>query len=217
MTLDDYASLILQAAMSAARFYGFYLYEVVREDRVTGGAPDPDVLVLDDGIATTLKRVGDIAGLPDMVRVQKFYGMHGIQCVSAAKQQVLVGFEGGDPAKPFVAHYLPSGRPESVLMTANENIQIGTIDASNPDLRVKVGSSNHKAVARLNDSVYCGRLQITPGANAFTILWIDTDGVPHTLGVAAASGLVFTPDVTTAGRVDLSGKINGASTVLFSQ
>lgn len=217
MTFDEFATMILEAAMSRMRWFGFYLYEVVREDRVAGGAPDPDVLVLDDGIATTLKRVSDNAGLPDMVRVQKFYGMHGIQAVSAAKQQVLVGFQGGDPAKPFVAHYLPNGRPESVLLTANETIQIGTIDANNPDLRVKVGSTDHKAVARLNDSVYCGNLQITPGAGAVTVVWTDADGIPHTLGVLAASGLVFTPDVTTGGRVDLNGKINSAGTVLFSQ
>lgn len=217
MTFDEFATVLLQAAAAQAIWYGQYLYEVVREDARAGGAPDPDIQILDNGIETTLKRVGEIAGLPDMVRVRKTYGCHGQQCVSSAGQQVLVGFHGGDADKPYVLEYLPRGRPESVLLTANQAIQIGTIDADNPNLRVKVGSANHKGVARFGDSIFCGSLQITPGANAFTVLWTDADGVPHTLGVAAASGLVFTPDVTTGGRVDLIGKINGASTILFTQ
>ncbi len=202
MTLGTLIESVLAAVMRRARFHGLYPYEVSS----------------DDGTRATLRRIGDVAGLPDeLTTTEKRYGSHGLICQSIAGQQVLVGFEGGDPARPFVAHYIPAD-PKSITVDAVDTIQIGeTIDR--PSLRVHVGSSGRRPVARRGDSVACGQIEVVGAAGSMTIIYTPQSGVPQTLGTATVAGgaLAFVPDPSTGGRASVTGEIMTGSTIFDSE
>lgn len=198
---------ILEAIKPAVRHYGFYLYEVVK----------------DDGARTTLRRVGDAGGNPDLPgMIDKLYGAHGITCVSTEASQVLVGFEGGNPARPFVAFYVPTN-PVSMLIDADETIQIATTPASGlhgPGGGVKqvyVGSKDRHKVARKDDPVYTGELQFVPGAGSMQIIQRYHDGTTRPIGTLVGSSLVFTPDLSSFGVALLDGHVAGGSELFSSE
>lgn len=202
MNLEDLLGGVLDAVKRRARFHGFYLYEVAS----------------DDGARATLRRVGDVSGLPDELPItEKRYGSHGLSCQSAPGQQVLVGFEGGDPGRPFVAHYIPAD-PKTLTVDAVDVIQIGeTIDR--PSLRIHVGSTGRKPVSRRGDTVACGALEVVGAAGAASIVYTNQAGAILPLGSLAVAGgvLVWTPDPTTAGRVNITGEIMSGSTLFDSE
>lgn len=211
MNLGQLFESILDAVGARQRFHGFYRYEVAGNDAAQA----------------TLRRVGDVSGLPDEIPIaDKRYGAHGVTCESRDGQQVLVGFEGGDPSIPYVAHYLP-GNPKIITVDAVDTIQIGTTGAhgvspapggGDPSpLRVHVGTHDRKPVARRDDPVACGVLQLTPGAGIATIAYTNQAGFTYILGTIAASGLVFSPDPFTAGRADITGNITAGSVLFDSE
>lgn len=197
---------IVDAIRPAVRHYGFYLYEVVK----------------DDGARTTLRRVGDAGGNPDLPgMIDKLYGAHGITCVSTEASQVLVGFEGGNPARPFVAFYVPKN-PVSMLIDADDTIQIATTPASGLHgphgvKQVYVGSKDRHKVARKDDPVYVGELQFAPGAGIVQIIQRYHDGSTRPIGTLAAPSLVFTPDLSSFGVALLDGHISGGSELFSSE
>lgn len=197
---------ILAAIKPAVRFYGFYLYEVTGDDRTR----------------VTLRRVDDSGGYPDLPgKIDKPYGAHGYTCVSTVGSQVLIGFEGGNPARPFVAFCVPKN-PVSVLVDADDTIQIATtpdIGLGPPGAEKKVwfGSKNRHPVARKDDAVRIGEIQFVPGAGTVQILQVDHLGNMRTIGTLAATSLVFTPDVSTLGVAQLDGHINQGSALVSSE
>lgn len=206
MSFLDLVERIVDAVKPAVRFYGLYLYDVDK----------------DDGARTTLRRVGDAGGNPDLPgMIDKLYGSHGITCVSTAASQVLVGFEGGNPARPFVAFYVPKN-PVSMLIDADEEIQIATtpVTGLGPPGHLKhvyVGSKERHKVARKDDPVYCGEIQIVAGVGTVQFVQITHDGSTRPLGTLAASSLVFTPDPGSIGVALLDGHITGGSELFSSE
>lgn len=207
MSFLDLVERIVAAVKPAVRFYGFYLYEVDK----------------DDGARTTLRRVGEAGGNPDLPgMIDKLYGSHGITCVSTEASQVLVGFEGGNPARPFVAFYVPKN-PISMLLDADQTIQIMTTPSTGlhgpggGTKQVYVGSKERRKVARKDDPVYCGEIQIVAGVGTVQFVQITHDGSTRPLGTLAASSLVFTPDPGSIGVALMNGHITGGSELFSSE
>lgn len=206
MNLQSLVDAILDKVARRTRFFGFYLYEVVSD---THGKVE-------------LRRVGDAGGYPDLPgRITKLYGSHGITCVSTVGSQVLVGFEGGNDARPYVAFYL-TGNPVSMLIDADEEIQIATtlVTGLGPPGHLKhvyVGSKERHKVARQDDPVYCGQIQIVAGAGIVQFIQITHDGTTRPLGTLAASSLVFTPDPSSIGVALMDGHIAGGSELFSSE
>lgn len=210
MSLLDLIQGAIDTVLGRTKWYGFYLYEVQK----------------DDGTRVTLRRVGEAGGHPDHIPdVEKRYGFHGVTCVGIEKQLVLVGFEGGDPARPYGAFY-GKDNPKTTLIDAAKWIQIGTAGSGGhssgggggaADKKVYVGSEDRLAVARRTDPVACGTLQIVGGPGGVTFILTSQDGRVQTLGVIAGTGLAFTPDPSTAGLGGIQGAITGGSSFFFSQ
>jgi hypothetical protein len=105
-------------------FLGFYLYETV-------DAPD-------DGAASRRPSLVAVEGppglpasiLPDQLSVAKCYGLPGASSILVKGTQALVGFQGGNPARPFVGFYLEqqAGRspPKIMQLEASETISLGS-------------------------------------------------------------------------------------------
>jgi len=207
MSFLDLVERIMDAVKPAVRFYGFYLYEVGK----------------DDGDRTTLRRVGDAGGNPDLPgMINKLYGSHGITCVSTEASQVLVGFEGGNPARPFVAFYVPKN-PVSMLIDADQTIQIMTTPGTGihgpggGTKQVYVGSKERHKVARKDDPVYVGELQFVGGPGSLQIIQSYHDGSTRVIGTLVGTGLVFTPDLGSFGVALLDGHISGGSELFSSE
>lgn len=198
---------VLDAVLPKVRYFGFYLYEITEDDRSR----------------LSLRRVGDAEGYPDLPgKIDKLYGAHGVTTLSTVGSQVLVGFEGGAPERPYAAWCIPRN-PVSMLLDADETIQIITtpdIGAGGPAHGAKhvyVGSHDRKRVARENDGTYAGELQFVPGAGIVQIVQIMHDGSTRPIGTLAASSLVFTPDPGSFGVAILDGHIDGGSDLLSSE
>lgn len=98
--------------------------------------------------------------LPEIPNLLKAHGMQGLKEVCRPGSIVLVGFQGGDPGKPFVAHFLEAQPLEAEIDAEDE---------------IRVGADATRGGARLNDSV----VQLLPPA-MFT----------GTIGGSPATGMV---------------------------
>jgi hypothetical protein len=114
---------IVDALTARTRFYGFYLYEA--NDDATpdlhSGNPPPV------GTAS-LTAVEAFDGLPaeilaDQLYIPKAHGIPGTTSTIAPGTVVAVGFIGGNPARPFVAFYLP-GQPLPIEVNVNARTAI---------------------------------------------------------------------------------------------
>lgn len=103
----------------ARRLQGFYLYEAREDVGVDphSEAPPPlgscSLIALEsfDGLPARI--------LPDAVYIPKAHGLPGATSVLAAGTQVLLGFAGGSPGRPFVAFYLQGqARPAAIGLDA---------------------------------------------------------------------------------------------------
>lgn len=210
MSFLDLIKGAIDYVLGRAKWYGFYLYEVQS----------------DDGTHVTLRRVGEAGGHPDhLPNVEKRYGFHGVTCVGLEKQLVLVGFEGGNPARPYGAFY-GKDNPKTTLIDADTWIQIGTAGSGghssgggsgDTDKKVYVGSTDRLAVARRTDPVACGNLKIVGGPGGVTFTVTAQDGGVQVLGVLAGTALAFSPDPSTGGIGGIQGSITGGSSFFFSQ
>jgi len=86
------------------RFHGFYLYEV------TDNAPTskPSLIPVEGppGLPSTV--------MPDQLACPTLFGVPGARAELVKGARVLVGFQGGNPGRPFVGFHLEN-RPGSVL------------------------------------------------------------------------------------------------------
>jgi hypothetical protein len=113
------------------RFYGFYLYEVTLDLPLDPRASAPSSAAQAVTSTCSLVPLESWDGLPaqiltDQLYIPKAHGLPGAASQLAPGTQVLVGFIGGSPAKPFVAFYL-SGQPVPVAVgiAAAEKIVLG--------------------------------------------------------------------------------------------
>ena len=93
---------IIEHKLKPTRYYGFYRYRVVGGSGVGVRGSRPD-----------LEAVSTVPGLPDILACDKVSGMPGLSHRLSKStdnltiaEEVLVGFEGGNPTRPFVAFYL---------------------------------------------------------------------------------------------------------------
>lgn len=212
MTFEDLIRALMDRVIARVRLLGFYLYSVVEDGSKVedGGAHD----LAQERV--TLRRVGEVAGLPDLVHVDKRHGAHGLYNTSSPGQRVLVGFEAGDPGRPFVAFYVPSN-PATVLVDADAYVQIGTTDPERPEKRVYVGSKDRLPVARETDPIAAGVIRFAPDPVTGTttvITYAPQDGPERPIGVIAAP---FTPDLSTGGLIGVQGKVMAGSTFFRSE
>lgn len=229
MTLEDLLRAVMDRVYARTKFHGFYLYEVAADHATlaANGTHDPGQERL------TLRRVSEVRGLPDQPTVEKRYGAHGVNCRSTPGSMVLVGFEGGDPSRPFVAHYLPvspaasaggapsspgvPGHPVSVLVDADTYVQVGTTDPDRPSKRVYVGSKDRLPVARETDPVASGVIRFAPDPSTGTttvVTYTPQGGVEIPVGVIAAP---FTPNPASGGIVGVQGKVMSGSVLFRSE
>ncbi len=104
--------------------------------------------------------------LPQLVGVPLRYPSPGMRSEVAAGARVLVGFEAGDPARPFACAFAPDNAPSTGL----------TLEATS----IKLGASASRGVVRLNDSVGCGSLTATApsGGGAVVFTYTPEGGAP---------------------------------------
>jgi hypothetical protein len=101
-------------------FLGFYLYEV------QGADPGKPSLVAVEGPPGLPASV-----MPDQLAVTKCYGVPGVSSTLVAGAQVVLGFMGGNPARPFIALYMDrklsaaATLPSSLQMDASGEIRLG--------------------------------------------------------------------------------------------
>jgi len=79
-------------------------------------------------------------GMPDHTDVQKVYGVPGVYATLAPDNQVMIGYEGGDPSRPVVYSYLP-GVPAAVDLHANDRVQILKTAAPIPAAPVAISTA----------------------------------------------------------------------------
>jgi hypothetical protein len=91
-------------------FYGFYPYQVTIE---ANGRP-------------SLRVLDAIDGLPGQLYLDKAHGIQGVSSALPPDALVLVGFQRGDAARPYVAFYLPGPLPLAVQLDAQNTITLGT-------------------------------------------------------------------------------------------
>lgn len=106
----------------ASRFYGLYEYRVIEE--IAG--------------RLTLQVVTSADGIPDHLALDKAHGQAGAAEVCRPSSHVLVGFRGGKPSEPFVAHYLAS-TPLQASLDAATSITIGA--SLTPPLSLLLGGA----------------------------------------------------------------------------
>jgi hypothetical protein len=85
-------------------YYGFYRYRVIEQL----------------GDTVSLQAVGDVNGLKDQLRLPKMHGFSSVKEDLKPASLVLVGFEGGNPGAPFIAHYFP-GPPIATNITIDSS------------------------------------------------------------------------------------------------
>lgn len=100
-TPAEYLRSIVDNLTRKTLFYGFYPYRVLEQvaDKVT------------------VQAVSIVPGLDDQRFIVKAHGFAGVTETLSPGSIVLLGFEGGDPARPFIAHYL-SGTPTLTTIDA---------------------------------------------------------------------------------------------------
>lgn len=76
------------------------------------------------GTRLTVRPVGSSPKLPDGLALDKAHGIAGASEVCAVGSVVLVGFQGGEPSRPYIAGYLAS-TPVSVTVDAQTTITLG--------------------------------------------------------------------------------------------
>lgn len=135
---EQFRAVVAAEARAAVGLVGFYPYVVTQD---AGGV--------------TLQPLGDVDGLPVEVRpgqlsVAKAFGVPGGSAQLVAGAQVLLGFEGGDPAKPFVGFYIVGGPTPAAVQVDAQAITLGSSSAV-PLAKAGVVNFNFAAViAKLN-------------------------------------------------------------------
>jgi hypothetical protein len=178
--------------------YGHHIYRVQLETNRVG---DPPSGVL------TLQSVGSVAGLPDMVEIEKAHGLAGAREQCQPGSLVLVGFRNGQLGLPYVSAYLPS-IPISI-----------TLDASQ---LIKLGEGAHLGVARETDSVDCGTITVVTNVNpdppGVKISYTPPGGGAPTAIFRLDGAITLTP-VTPPGSatIALSGAISTASAKVVAE
>ena len=150
--LDELLRSIIEHVMRRTMFFGLYRYRVISQTAsfgLGGGGTGGDVV--------TLQAASKIDGLPDLVALPKAHGLAGTTEHLAPSTLVLVGFEGGNPAAPFVCHVLPrQARPMSITVAS-----VDTIDISSSDVNVAAADT---ANIIAGTAVYIGGGQMFPAA-----------------------------------------------------
>jgi hypothetical protein len=107
---------LVERLTRASKFYGFYLYEVQSD----GDTAKPSLVAVEGppGLPASV--------LPDQLATSKAHGLPGATSTLVAGTQVLLGFMGGNPGRPFVAFYLPGQTlPPSLTLDASSTINLG--------------------------------------------------------------------------------------------
>ncbi|KYF64529.1 hypothetical protein [Sorangium cellulosum] len=131
---------------------------------------------------------GDVL-LPQLVEVPKAHGSPGIDEKCRPGTIVLVGFQGGNPGAPFIAHYIEPVRRPGEAETPQTPLEL-ELDAEN---EIRAGAGATRGGARVNDTV--------------TVLLPPATFV-GTIGGSPASGMVvWSPGQTTGTITTGSGKV----------
>jgi len=136
----DFAEAFRRAVAHLTRrtkFYGFYEYRVLEEVARSGSSVSGDARL-------TLQVVTIADGLPDLLAIDKAHGSPAASEVCRPGSLVLVGFKAGDPAQPFIGHYLASTPLVGCLDAANA-IRIGpSLDVGAP---IVLGATSPQPIA----------------------------------------------------------------------
>lgn len=151
----------------------------------------PARVVSQSGQAVDLRP--DDSRLPALEAVPLNLGLPGVEVDVEPGARVLLGFAGGDPAKPRATLW-ESGSVRSMRVDAGV------------DLVVNGGS---KAVARVDDTAACGSIQMlavpSSGATAITFLYLSPSGTPSTIGtitLTTAGGSAVAGAASVTARID---------------
>lgn len=139
----------------------------------------------------TLDLVPESDAVPSCQGVPIRYGIPGVTAEIAAGSRVLLGYEGGDPARPYACLW-ESGSVTALRVNATTlYLNSGTNDAARKGHAVHGGTINFVTSSAL-------------GPTAFTVVYVNADGVPGTpqtvtLGGDATVSVPFTGGKITGG------------------
>jgi hypothetical protein len=131
---------------------------------------------------------GDVL-LPQLVEIPKAHGAQGITEVCRPGTIVLVGFQGGDPAAPFIAHYIEPVLRADEAETPQTPLEF-ELDAEN---EIRVGADATQEAARKADTV--------------TVLLPPATFVGTINGLPASGMVIWSPGQTTGTITTGSGKV----------
>ncbi|XXX73875.1 hypothetical protein WMF30_40135 [Sorangium sp. So ce134] len=131
---------------------------------------------------------GDILP-PQLVEVPKAHGTPGVDERCRPGTIVLVGFQGGDPGAPFVAHYIEPVRRPGEAETPVTPLEL-ELDAQN---EIRAGAGATLGAARVNDTV--------------TVLLPPATFVGTINGLPASGMVIWSPGQTTGTITTGSAKV----------
>lgn len=117
MQFVDSLRKFIENCLRKTRFHGFYLYRIISEV-----ARGPAQALGDSRL--NLQVVTKADGIPDQLLIPKAHGAQGIAEDVQLSGLVLVGFQAGDPAQPYVAHYFAAA-PVRLYLDASSEIRVG--------------------------------------------------------------------------------------------
>lgn|GEM_PF-974693 len=104
------------------------------------------------GDRVELQAVNPSDGIPDLIPVSVWAGTSGYKAALTPSSQVLVGFRGGDPQRPFIAFYEPpendGWRPVELNLDATDKVSVGeqsqSVEVGKTSTTVAVGGQAGK-------------------------------------------------------------------------
>lgn len=175
MDLPELVKATVKHLIRPTLFYGAFRYRVLEQI----------------GDLVSLQAVATVEGLPDQIMLPKCHGLGGTTEQLVPSTLVLVEFEGGDPAAPFVAHYMP-GQPVPLSTTLKSSDKFSVFSG---DFNV---DAKNTANIIAEEAVYLGGGEMQPAAVGTLV---DDRLVTLLNAVNAALGALAIPPIAPLGSV----------------
>lgn len=114
--LRDMIETIVRVVTKNNKYYGCYRFRVNEDKGPTTQTSRPDLVPVQSDL-----------GLKPILATDKSFGSHGLFAKLKPGREVLVGFEGGDSNKPYIAAFLPGEAIGIELVVDNKVKVVGTI------------------------------------------------------------------------------------------
>lgn len=114
--MRDMIESVVRTVTGHHKYYGFYRYRVNEDKGPTTQTSRPD-----------LTPVRDDLGLKPLLATDKAFGSSGLFAKLKPGKEVLVGFEGGDSNRPYIAAFIP-GEAQGIELVVDGVVKVvGTV------------------------------------------------------------------------------------------